>query len=148
MSYSVWLTYQNILHNNYPPYGTNHRHLLPVCSSLTGHISIPYSLRIWRLESDTHTNIHKALKKEPSNCTFWWLVFSTRDKDDTAVGGGWIPEILQYRVWPVSRTETFNTQVYRLNPPNEMQPARAAAQCCVDEEVVVRRPARETVDWL
>ena len=35
-------------------------------------------------------------------------------KDDDCRSGS-LPEILQYRVWPVSRTETFNTQVHWLH---------------------------------
>ena len=44
---------------------------------------------------------------------------SAHIKDDDC-GSGSLPEVLQYRVWPVSRTETFNTQVHWLNPPKEI----------------------------
>ena len=51
-----------------------------------------------------------------------WLVFndSTHDKGRYDCRSGSLPEILQYRVWPVSRTETFNTQVHWLNLPKEI----------------------------
>ena len=45
---------------------------------------------------------------------WWWLLRfydSAHIKDDDCRSGS-LPEILQYRVWPVSRTETFNTQVH------------------------------------
>ena len=48
----------------------------------------------------------------------WWLVFndSTHNKDmGTDCQSGSLLEILQYWVQPVSRTETFNTQVRWLN---------------------------------
>ena len=45
-----------------------------------------------------------------------WLVgcwgFTTVPVTKSDCRSGSLPEILQYRVWPVSRTETFNTQVH------------------------------------
>ena len=35
---------------------------------------------------------------------------------------GSLPEILQYRVWPVLRTETFNTQVHWPNSKGDIEP--------------------------
>ena len=52
----------------------------------------------------------------------WWLLRfhdSAHVKDDDCRSGS-LPEILQYRVWPVSRTETFNTQVHWLKLPKEI----------------------------
>ena len=63
----------------------------------------------------------------------WWLLRfydSANSINDNECRSGSLPEVLQYRIWPVSMTETFNTQVHwlnlkgniKLNPPSEINP--------------------------
>ena len=74
-----------------------------------------------RNDHEAATSDHGATTERPRNdheaifmFIFHWLVFNdnTREQRRYDCRSGSLPEILQYRVWPVSRTETFNTQVH------------------------------------
>ena len=68
-------------------------------------------------------NLKNVAKMEPANnfiCRMLELDDSACHVNDDDCRSGSLPEVLQYRVWPVSKTETFNTQVHWLNLAKEI----------------------------